>query len=50
MKTNKVNKIKFEDFKEFLKEAKRIEEFNASSIMEDDEYLPKIDNTYFDIE
>ena len=47
MKT-KVNKIKFEDFKKFLEEEKRIEEFNSSSIMEGED-LPEVDNTYFEI-
>lgn len=47
MKTKKI-KIKFEDFREFLKEEKRIEEFNSSSIMEGED-LPEISNTYFDI-
>ena len=47
MKT-KTNKIKFEDLQEFLKEAKRIEDFNNSSIMEGED-LPEIENTYFDI-
>ena len=50
MKTNKKNnKIKFEDLKKFLEEAKRVEEFNNSSIMEGDDDLPEIENSYFDI-
>jgi len=44
----KANKIKFEDLQEFLKEQKRIEDFNASSILEGED-LPEIDNSYFDI-
>ena len=46
MKTKKI-KIKFEDLQEFLREQKRIEEFNSSSIMEGEDDLPEIDNTYF---
>ena len=42
-------KIKFEDLKEYLKEEKRIEEFNASSILEGEDDLPIIENTYFNI-
>ena len=45
----KTTKIKFEDLKEYLKEEKRIEEFNASSIMEGEDDLPIIENTYFNI-
>ena len=48
MKTKKI-KIKFEDLKEFLKEERRVEEFNSSSIMEGEDDLPMIENTYFDI-
>ena len=48
MKTKKI-KIKFDDLQEFIKEEKRIEEFNASSILEGDDDLPIIENTYFDI-
>lgn len=44
----KTTKIKFEDLQEFLREQKRIEEFNASSILEGED-LPEIDNTYFNI-
>lgn len=43
----KKTKIKFEDFREFLEEEKRIEEFNNSSILEGEEDLPEVDNTYF---
>ena len=49
MKTTKIKKIKFEDLQEFLKEQKRVEEFNNSSIMEGDDDLPEIENTYFNI-
>ena len=49
MKTNKVNLIKFEGLKKFSEEANRIEEFNSSSILEGDDDLPEIENTYFDI-
>ena len=42
-------KIKFEDFSAFLEEEKRIEDFNKSSIMEGEDDLPMIENTYFDI-
>ena len=45
----KTNKIKFEDFSACLEEQKRIEEFNSSSIMEGEDDLPEIDNTYFNI-
>ena len=43
----KTKKIKFEDLQEFLKEEKRVEEFNASLLEGED--LPEIDNTYFNI-
>jgi hypothetical protein len=43
----KTKKIKFEEFKEFLKEQERIEEFNNSSILEGEDDLPIIENTYF---
>ena len=43
----KKTKIKFEDFSAFLEEQKRIEEFNNSSIMEGEDDLPEVDNTYF---
>ena len=49
MKTNKVNLIKFEDLKKFLEETRRVEEFNSSSILEGDDDLPELANTYFDI-
>ena len=42
-------KIKFDDLQEFIKEEKRIEEFNASSILEGDDDLPEVDNSYFNI-
>ena len=42
-------KIKLEDLQEFLREEKRIEEFNTSSILEGDDDLPTIENTYFNI-
>lgn len=42
----KTKKIKFEDLQEFLREEKRIEEFNKSSILEGED-LPEIENTYF---
>ena len=42
-----MKKIRFEDLQAFLEEEKRIEEFNASSIMEGDDDLPQVDNTYF---
>ena len=45
----KIKKIKFEDLQEFLREEKRIEEFNNSSLLEGDDDLPEVDNTYFDI-
>ena len=45
----KTKKIKYEDFSAFIKEEKRIEEFNTSSILEGDDDLPQVDNTYFDI-
>ena len=43
----KTTKIKFDDLQEFIREQKRIEEFNASSILEGDDDLPQVDNTYF---
>lgn len=42
----KTKKIKFEDLQEFLEEQKRIEELN-SSILEGEEDLPEIDNSYY---